>query len=181
MDPIILNNKLQMAGLDDFREMTNEELAGLRRGIGNGESVSVISSELHMIISVGWKKEGGFLSRLITGSDLVANMESCYRKSFKPYGFTFDKYIDTEVAGVIANGLRYSYEAQGIGMTADSSVLKKDGILYYLHVYYRTKVKEMVEHGMSYDEIVRQLEGNEVPLSLHLLLYIKAQTSRTER
>lgn len=45
---------------------------------------------------------------------------------------------------------------------------------------YKTKVKEMVEHGMGYDEIVRKLEGNEVPLSLHLLLYIKVQTSRVE-
>ena len=142
MDPILLNNKLQIAGLDGFRRMTDEELAGLRRGIGNGESVSVIAPELHMIISAGWKKEGGIFSRLVTGNDLVANMESCYRKSFKPFGFTFEQYIDTDVAGVSAHGLRYSYEAKEIGMTAESSVLKKDGILYYLHVYYRTSVQE---------------------------------------
>lgn len=43
---------------------------------------------------------------------------------------------------------------------------------------YRTRVKEMCDKGMSYEEIVRHLEGNEVPLSLHLLLYIKAQTKK---
>ena len=42
---------------------------------------------------------------------------------------------------------------------------------------YKTKIKEMVGDGMSYEEIVKTLESDEVPLSLHLLLYIKSQTA----
>lgn len=46
---------------------------------------------------------------------------------------------------------------------------------------YKVKVREMVDSGMSYDEIVHKLEGDEVPLSLHLLLYIKSQTAKDGR
>ena len=44
---------------------------------------------------------------------------------------------------------------------------------------YKMKVKEMAKAGCTYDEVVSKLESAEVPLSLHLLLYIKAQTTKT--
>lgn len=44
---------------------------------------------------------------------------------------------------------------------------------------YKLKVQEMA-HYMSYDDIVKELESDNVPLSLHLLLYIKAITTKSK-
>lgn len=41
---------------------------------------------------------------------------------------------------------------------------------------YKRKIMEMVSYGMTYDNIVCELESDNVPLSLHLLLYIRTLT-----
>ena len=141
VDQITLNNTLQLSGLECFRIMDEDEIAGYRMGLASG-GVCLCATEKHMIISTAWKKEGGFLARLFGYSDLVRSMESCYRRSFKQYGFNMDGYLERETGGVTANGLRYRYNAQDIDMTGESYALEKDGIVYYLHVYYRTAFSE---------------------------------------
>ena len=44
---------------------------------------------------------------------------------------------------------------------------------------YKLKIQDMA-HYMSYEEIVEALESDNVPLSLHLLLYIKSLTTKAE-
>ena len=141
MEPIVLNDEIQISGLDRFRVMTEEETAGVRLG-KQGKVICVIAPDLHIILSLGWKKEGGLFTRLLGGNDPVANMEGCYRRAFKPYGFAMGGYLERTIAGERARGLRYTYTAQGIEMTGESYALKKNGTMYYLHSYYRTSFRE---------------------------------------
>ena len=139
MNTILLNQTLQLSVPESFHEMSQEETAMFRRG-HSGEGICMKSAEEHMIISIAWKKQGGLFSRLLGSGDLVADMERCYKKSFKPYGYVPDGKITRQVAGETADGIRYKYHVQEIEMTGESSVLRKDGILYYLHVYYRSSL-----------------------------------------
>ena len=141
MEQILLNNALQLSGLEQFRLMTDEETAGFRLGQST-DTVSITSPELHLLISAGWRKEGGFFSRLMGGNDYVGNMEKCYRRVFKPYGFRMDSRPGRQIAGEMAQGVRYTYRAKETDMTGESFVLKKDDTLYYLHAYYRTSQRE---------------------------------------
>lgn len=43
----------------------------------------------------------------------------------------------------------------------------------------KLKIQDMA-HYMSYEEIIEALESDNVPLSLHLLLYIKSLTTQAE-
>ena len=141
MEPVLLNHEIQISGLERFRLMTEEETAGLRLG-HQGEVICIKAEELHMVLSLGWKKEGGMFSRLLSGDDPVAGMEKCYREAFKPFGFAMGAYLERTIAGESARGLRYTYTAQGIEMTGESYALKKNKTLYYLHCYYRTSFRE---------------------------------------
>ena len=78
MQDIILNQVLQFSFPETFRVMSEEEVAQLNV-IGRGEGVCLKSEELHIVISMGWKQEGGFFTKLLVGKDLVAPMESYYR------------------------------------------------------------------------------------------------------
>lgn len=44
---------------------------------------------------------------------------------------------------------------------------------------YKLKIQDMA-HYMTYEEIVKVLESDNVPLSLHLLLFIKSLTTKAE-
>ena len=139
MEPVMLNNEIRISGLDLFRVMTEEEMIHVRH---DKKGICIIAPDLHIILSLAWKKEGGLFSRLLGGNDPVANIEACYRKSFKPYGYVLDGYLERTIAGENARGLRYTYTAQGIGMSGETYVLKKNGTIYYLHSYYRTSFRE---------------------------------------
>ena len=133
---ITINNELELSIPEDFYEMSEAETAGLRIG-SNGESICLKAPDRHMVISIGWKKNG-LLSKLLNGGDFVSELDSCYRKSMKPFGYRRTDDISREIDGVRAEGIRYEYQAQDIDMTGESMGLKKDNELYYFHVYYRT-------------------------------------------
>ena len=123
--------------------MDKNEKAAL--GAPGNNVVSLKAPDLHMVVSIGWRKTEGIrsvFSRLLTGNDLVKNMESCYKRSMKQYGYEREDYVQCQAGGVSAEGLRYTYTAEGIEMTAESYVLEKDQAIYYLHCYYRTKFSQ---------------------------------------
>ncbi|MBE6016303.1 MAG: hypothetical protein E7233_01665 [Lachnospiraceae bacterium] len=133
---ITINNELELSIPEDFREMSADEKAGLQMS-SHGESICLKAPERHMVISIGWKKNG-LLSKLLSGGDFAEELDSCYRKAMKPFGYRRTDDISREVDGVKADGIRYEYTAQDIGMTGESMGLKKDNEIYYFHVYYRT-------------------------------------------
>ena len=144
MEQILINDTLRIEYPDSFHEMSEEEKAGLNAK-SCGKSVSLISPELHIIVSVGWTRVDGIrgvVSRLTRGNDLVKNAENFYQKRMKSMGYRTEEYLNGQIGGVDAQGLRYSYTVQGIGMMAETYSLTKNEVLYYFHSYYRAQLME---------------------------------------
>lgn len=142
MQNITLNKTIQLSYPENFRIMSESEIAQLSVIGKGGEGTALKSEDLHIIISMGWKSVGGFFSKLLSGNDLAATMESVFRKQMKPFGYAKTDNLTQQIAGETAKGLRYTYQAQGVDMTGESFVLKKGSTQYYLHVYYRTALAE---------------------------------------
>ena len=58
------------------------------------------------------------------------------------YGYHLEGFLTEDAGGVKADGFRYTYTAQDIGMTGESFSIKKGKMFYYLHAYYRTELAD---------------------------------------
>ena len=126
---------------EGFRRMTEEETRGLTT-LGEGPWIGLSDPERHMIVTVGWKRLGPIVSRILTGADLAKNAEKRIAASMKPYGFKRTEGVTRTVAGERAHGFRCTYEAQGVAMGAESCVMKRGRDAVYFHVYFRDALRE---------------------------------------
>ena len=143
MKQILINNKLLVSFPESFFQMDKEEKASL--GADSDKIVALKSTELHIVVSIGWKNVDGvrgLFNKILMGNDPVKNMESFFQKRIKKYGYKKEEYLQCEAGGMTAEGLHYTYTSQGIAMTGESYVLKKEQTLYYLHCYYRTDLSQ---------------------------------------
>lgn len=157
----LLYDGLSLAFPESFRPMTREESAQFAAG-GDGEGLCLISQPLHIIVSTGRKPTRGIvgaLSRLLSGKDLVKNIETFYKKQMRSFGFSTDRYLKRAIGGATADGLRYTYQAQGIDMTGESFALRRQGAIYYFHVYYRTRLGD--ESRRVWDLILDSAKWND--------------------
>ena len=144
MKPLLINDKLHVRFPDGFQEMSREERAALKDHSGN-HGISLKSTEHHIILSIGWTRVDGIrgvFSKMLRGKDPVQNAEDCYKKQMRSFGYRTQERLTREIAGVLAEGLRFCYSAQGIEMTGETYVFEKDRTLYYFHCYYRTQLSE---------------------------------------
>ena len=74
MEQMVLNGSMQITYPRDFYIMNEEETAGYRAG-EKGEGICLKAPDRHIILSIAWKKAGGFFNGLLMGNDLVKNME----------------------------------------------------------------------------------------------------------
>ena len=58
------------------------------------------------------------------------------------YGYALAGFLSEDAGGVPAEGYRYTYTTEDVGMTGESFSLKKGKTFYYLHAYYRTELAE---------------------------------------
>lgn len=148
-----VNNALQFQVPDGFQEMNAEETAGMLLTEG-GEGVALSSQEKHLILSVGWKKAGGFSSLVLNSGDLREKMEQSIQKAMKQLNYRETGEAEITVGGLQADGFSYQYTAvNGTEMAAESYVLKRKNDLYYFHMYSR---RELVsENSALVREILR--------------------------
>ena len=140
MKTIVLDDALHVSFPDDFQEMSREERAALK-GCADDHAICLKSAKQHIIFSLAWVKDG-LLSKMLRGNDLVKNAENYYKKRMRPYGYKTLGYVTRNIGGENADGLRYTYTAQGIDMTGETCALRRDNKLYYIHCYYRTELSE---------------------------------------
>ena len=141
MDKILINDSLKICFPDSFHVMSKEERAEVNNKTGD-RGICLKAPDLHIIISIAWVRVDGIrgvFSRLFRGKDPVKNAESFYKKKMKAYGYKTEQYLKYQIGGTDAEGLRYSYLAQGIDMMGETCSLKKDRVLYYFHCYYRAQ------------------------------------------
>ena len=135
-----LNNALILSYPDGFHVMDEREREKLII-MGNGPWQGLSDPERHIIITVGWKALGGLSAMLVSAKDAVKSMEAKIEKPMRAFGYRPCGNLSKDVDGERAEGFCYEYEAQGVGMYAESYVLKRDKVFYYLHFYARTELK----------------------------------------
>ena len=126
---------------DGFHVMDDAELSDLKL-LADGDGVGLSDPERHMIVTAGTKQINGFSAALLNARDLAKNMEKQIRKPMASLGYRCEGFRQQTVGGRTAEGFRYSYTAQGVGMTGESYVVKDGKSLYYLHAYMRTELLE---------------------------------------
>lgn len=151
-----VNNALEFDFPEGFEEMSKEETAGLQMS-GGGESIALSNKNNHLLVTVGWKRTGGFSGMILNTEDLRKKMEHDIRKSLTRLEYSDAGSSDMQVGGLAAAGFRYQYTAaNGTDMAAESYVLKKDRTLYYFHLYSR---RELAPEN---SELVRKVLGDAV-------------------
>ena len=138
---IEINHELRVFYPEGFRMMEQGERAKFNQPYeGPGECLS--DPERHILISIGYQQPPKLALMLLNSKDLVKNMEPKIRKPMQPYGYKLLDFCNQAVGGEKAYGFAYEYEAQGIGMYAESYALKKGKTVYYFHFYTRKAFRE---------------------------------------
>ncbi|MBR3228097.1 MAG: hypothetical protein IKF68_06085 [Erysipelotrichaceae bacterium] len=149
----VFNNEMKLCFPEGFRMFTEEEMKKqnfIKEGPGN----CLKDEERHIVISVAWKKVG-LLGRLVRPEEAVRSMEKQIAAPMKDYAYSLEDFMNKRVGDTDMYGFRYSYRVQDTGMTGESFILEKDRTFYYLHVYYRTEIKESRK---VWDDILCSLE-----------------------
>ena len=137
---IKLNEELTVTYPDGFHVMDEEEKKKLNAIGGIGEVIT--DPDRHIILSFGWKKTGGLISKMFSAENASKEVEKNYKSAMKPYDYHFGDRFSRTIAGEKAEGFSFGYIAQEIEMYAESYVLKHKKGFYYIHYYSRTSVKE---------------------------------------
>lgn len=148
---MLLNNELELGLPEGFHELSPEETGKLQfTETGAGSVFS--DPERHIMVSVGWKQIGAFAGLLLNGSDLAKKMEKSLEGSMAAFGYQPVARLKKSLGGEPAEGIRYRYMAQEIGMEGESLVLKHKKTLYYLHFY--TRAAMAAENQQVWEQIL---------------------------
>ena len=141
MQKITLNGELVLTCPDGFHQLDEAERRSLNAMEGS-QWIGLSDPERHIIVTAGWKDPGLLAKLLLNDRDLEKNMEKSIRRSLKPLGFQSDGPSERMIAGIPAQGFRYTYRVQDTQMAAESFVLRKGKTIYYFHGYVRAALRE---------------------------------------
>lgn len=130
-------NELNITYPESFHEMDETEKAGLNF-FKEGPGVCLSAPELHILVSIGWKKSG-LASLMVSEKEAAENGEKQISKAMSANGYQLEKFTEYTPGGKTAYGYRYTYKAQDIGMTGETAVMKYNKVFYYLNFYARTE------------------------------------------
>lgn len=152
MKNIILNDELEISFPESFREMSEEELAGLNY-YKEAPKWCVKDEENHIIMNINWKKAGLFSSAVLDSKDMVKSMDKKLDNLMSSFGYTSSGYTEKEIGGEKALTFSYTYTVADTDMTGECMSLKKGRTFYYIYLYYRTenaeKSRELTEGVLS--------------------------------
>ena len=140
MNEKVLNQELKIVIPDGFHEMSETERGNLNL-YKESPDWSITDPDRHILLSVSWKKQA-LAAMLLSAREIAVKMEKSLRKPMEPYGYRLEGFLKESFDGTAAEGFRYSYTAQGIGMTGESFSVKKGKTLYYIHCYLRSELLE---------------------------------------
>ena len=137
---LTLNGAMRLDYPDGFRLMDQEERSR-QNFLKDGPGECLPDPQRHMLVSVGWKSAGFFISKLAGTKESAENMEARIRKGMQGFGYRAVGFLSREAGIEPAEGFGYEYEAQGVDMYAESYVVKHGKTFYYLHFYTRKELK----------------------------------------
>ncbi|MBR6473152.1 MAG: hypothetical protein IKS99_05470 [Firmicutes bacterium] len=155
MEFLKVNDQIILYYPEGFHVMDDAERSEMNF-LEAGLSEVLSDPERHMLVTVGWKKSGGFASFMLNSKDLAKNMESKVSKAMAPAGYTLNGFMEKAVGGKTIEGFGYEYSAGGVDMYGESFALKTGKMLYYFHLYAR---KELLEDSLPvWEEMLNSAE-----------------------
>ena len=140
MNGKVLNQELKVVIPDGFHEMDEAERGKLNL-YREAPDWCISDPARHIVLSVAWKRQS-LASLLLSSREIADKMEKSIRKPMEPYGYKLEAFLQESFHGTPADGFRYSYTAQGIGMTGESFSVKHGKTFYYIHSYVRSALLE---------------------------------------
>jgi len=144
-----LNEELEVEIPEGFYQMSEAELDKLSTN-GDKPNWCIKDPDRHIIFAVSWKKSA-FSALLLKSEEVAQKMESRLRKPMEQFGYHLQGFISKDAGGKTADGFRYDYTSQGVGMTAESFSIKNGKVFYYINIYMRTELlseSEPVVHSL---------------------------------
>ena len=141
MELVPLNNELSIQRLEGFRVLDEEE-RGRLNFMKEGPGICLSDPERHILVSVAYKKIGGFSNLLLNEKDLVKNMEAGIAKAMRPFDFQKAGAVQRTVGGRAAEGFSYTYMAQSVAMYAEALLVRSGKTIFYLYLYAREELKQ---------------------------------------
>lgn len=142
MKKVVLNEELTLAFPEGFETMAPEKEASLKMVGERGKGEAVEDTERHIVASCAFKEVGTLSALLLNSKDLVKSAAKKILEAMKDFGCESEGFFTENVGGKKMEGVRYHYTAQDTAMTAETLVMKKGKVFYYLHFYYRTELRE---------------------------------------
>lgn len=148
---------LAVAMPEGFATIPHDELESLM-GFEYGSMWGMRDAERHMVLSVTWKDSGKLITKLSSEKSLAKRANETSAKRYRNRGYRFDGYFDRAVSGASAQaqGLRYSYEAEGIAHDGEALVFKRGARCYILS--YNTHSALAAENRPVYEAILESLD-----------------------
>lgn len=154
MNNVKINNELNLAYPDDFREMGEEELS---KYFGSAENRwGVYDADKHIILSVSWSKPGFFRS-LTDAESVVIGTEMRLRRGLLNYQriSTFKMKLQKKKK---AEGLRFEYRVNDkkLVQVADLIIFKHKKKFY--SIYYITRKSNAAEVRPAFKDVLDSIQ-----------------------
>lgn len=135
-----INNDMIISYNDGFDRMDEKEMSQLTF-YETSPGLCIKDPDRHIIMTFAYKKTGAFVAFLASNPKEVArSMAKKLGKIMAPDSFQLDDERTFDFDGYQGGGFKYHYQAQGIDMSGQSYVIKKEKTYYYIHAYYRTEL-----------------------------------------
>ena len=115
MGKIQLNNELNFSYPDAFKVLTEEDLKKYQF-FEEAPGFCISDAQRHIMISISWRQANPFVAMLAGTADIARNMEAKIRKPMSRYGYKLEGFMNRQIGGKSADGYRYTYSVQDIGM-----------------------------------------------------------------
>ena len=141
MSTVQLNKELNLTYPESFAEMAQEDFKK-HKFFEEAPGFCIRDEDRHIMISVSWRQANPFVAMLAGSADIAKNMEAKIRKPMAKFGYHLEGFMSREIGGKTADGYRYTYKVQDIGMIGESLSVKSGSNFYYIHSYLRQELKE---------------------------------------
>ena len=115
------------------------------------------NADRHMVAAVTWKDSNGVLTKLASEKSLAKRVDETNAKRYRKHGYRRNGFFAREVAGASAQaqGVRFSYDVEGVAHEGEALVFKRGTRCYTL--YYYTRSDAAAENRPIYEEIASSL------------------------
>lgn len=158
MKAVLIDNEWLAAELpDDLERVPHEELEAFMR-FKYDDMLGVRDKAQRMLICVTWKDSNKLLTRLVSEKVFAKKVDETFAVRYRDRNYHCNGFHSRSVAGASgeAQGLRFSYDVDGVAWEGEVLVFKR-GIRCYTLCYY-TQSGSAGESRRAYEAFLASLE-----------------------